>query len=151
MTSVDDFVRANILSFPSLFPNRTKVLHHALCVIGNGFHWSADGFIVDSFNEQTPLWDKAEKTAAMEAEVNRSFKNPETRDYMMNAMLADIEDQAKTVEEVETRIHERTELKQIYPQSDYALLMNIPANVTPDWQEACDEMKQLAEKAGWTF
>jgi hypothetical protein len=43
-------------------------------------------------------------------------------------------------------------IEHFYPQCvEYALLMNIPANVTDDWKEACDEMKELAEKAGWTF
>jgi hypothetical protein len=56
------------------------------------------------------------------------------------------------VEEVETRMHERAAIENIYPQSkEYALLMNIPSNVTPEWKEACEEMKILAEEAGWKF
>ncbi|MNR60773.1 hypothetical protein D3C85_1823420 [compost metagenome] len=56
------------------------------------------------------------------------------------------------MEEVDTRMYEMVAIENIYPQSkEYALLMNIPSNVTPDWKEACEEMKVLAQKAGWVF
>ena len=152
MTSVDEFVRRNILTFPSLFPNRTAVLHHALCVIGNGYEWGEDGTVVEDFRFPVSLWNKEEALAELYADLNARYEHQVVREVIGEALLNDIEASAKIVEEVETRTHERAVIEHFYPQClEYALLMNIPANVTDDWKEACDEMKELAEKAGWTF
>lgn len=148
MTSVDDFVRTNILTFPSIYPNRTAVLHHALCVIGNGYMWNENGEVVSDFFRPVPLWDKELALAEMEAQ----FKDEAVREMFSTAIRNSIESIAKVVEEVDTRMYEMVAIENIYPQSnEYALLMNIPTNVTPEWKEACDEMKVLAEEAGWKF
>lgn len=148
MTSVDEFVRTNILTFPSLYPNRTTVLHHALCVIGNGYEWNENGEIVSDFPRPVPLWNKGIALAEMEAQ----FKDEAIREMLSTAIRNSIESIAKVVEEVDTRMYEMVAIENIYPQcNEYALLMNIPSNVTPEWKEACDEMKVLAEEAGWEF
>lgn len=148
MTSVDDFVRTNILTFPSIYPNRTAVLHHALCVIGNGYEWNDKGEVVLEYPRPLPLWDKELALAEMEAQ----FQDAEVREMLSNAIRNSIESIAKVVEEVDTRMYEMVAIENIYPQSnEYALLMNIPSNVTPEWKEACEEMKILAEEAGWKF
>lgn len=148
MNSVDNFVRTNILTFPSIYPNRTAVLHHALCVIGNGYMWSENGEVVSEFPRPVPLWSKELALAEMEAQ----FKDAAVREMLTTAIRNSIESIAEVVDEVETRMHEMVAIENIYPQSkEYALLMNIPANVTPEWKEACDEMKVLAQEAGWVF
>jgi hypothetical protein len=153
MTSVDEFVRTSILTFPSLFPNRTAVLHHALCVVGTGCRWSEDGTMVNEF--EFSLWDKEEKLAEME-ETLKNYDNRAIREIMGAALRNEIEHSVKVVEEVGTRIHERDDDATLhYADSRWAFinapLNNIPANVTDDWKEACEEIKQLAEKAGWKF
>lgn len=151
MTSVDEFVRTNILTFPSLYPNRTAVLHHALCVIGNGYKWNEKGEVVADFFRPVPLWDKEREMAEMEADLNARFSEY-IRGLIVEGMRETIEASAKVVDEVETRMYEMVAIENIYPQcNEYALLMNIPANVTPEWKEACEEMKVLAEEAGWKF
>lgn len=149
MTSVDNFVRTNILTFPSIYPNRTAVLHHALCVIGNGYKWNEKGEVVLEYPPHPlPLWNKELALAEMEAQ----FKDAAVREMLSTAIRNSIESIAKVVEEVDTRMYEMVAIENIYPQSsEYALLMNIPANVTPEWKEACEEMKVLAEEAGWKF
>lgn len=148
MNSVDNFVRTNILTFPSIYPNRTAVLHHALCVIGNGYMWSENGEVVSEFSRPVPLWSKELAWAEMEAQ----FQDAAVREMLSTAIRNSIESIAEVVEEVDTRMYEMVAIENIYPQSnEYALLMNIPSNVTPEWKEACDEMKTLAKKAGWVF
>lgn len=152
MTSVDDFVRTSILTFPSLYPNRTAVLHHALCVIGNGYMWNEKGEVVPDFFRPVPLWDKERELAELDTDMKARFKGAELREMVSEGMRKYIEESAKVVEEVDTRMYEMVAIENIYPQSnEYALLMNIPSNVTPEWKEACDEMKVLAEEAGWVF
>lgn len=152
MTSVDDFVRTSILTFPSLYPNRTAVLHHALCVIGNGYMWNDKGEVVSDFFRPVPLWDKERELAELDADMKARFEDADLREMVSEGMRKHIEESAKVVEEVETRMREMVAIENIYPQSnEYALLMNIPSNVTPEWKEACDEMKVLAQEAGWVF
>lgn len=153
MSQVDEFVRTNILSYPLLYTNRTDVLHHALCVIGNGYRWSEEGTVVSEDDEPAPRWSKERELARIEKYLNNMFvsSHPDIRSHIKQGMLEDLEADAKVVSEVETRIHTRKERGDFYPQTSYALLMNIPPNVTADWREACDEMRELALKDGWVF
>ena len=149
MPSVDKFVRNNILTFPGIFTNRTAVLHHALCVIGNGYKWNKKGQLVEDFSRPVPLWSKETELAELEKDLVR-YDEP-LRELFGTEMRKLINETAKIVDEVDTRANERREIEKFYPQSDYALLMNIPENVTPDWKAACDEMRELAIEAGWVF
>lgn len=152
MASVDKFVRKNILTFPTLFTNRTAVLHHALCVIGNGYKWNKKGEVVADFSRPVPLWNKEAELAQLDADMEMHFKDVSARGLVTEDMRKYINATAAIVEEVEIRIHERVAIERFYPQSNaYALLMNIPENVTPDWKAACDEMRELAIEAGWVF
>jgi len=153
MSQVDEFVRENILAYPLLFTNRTDVLHHALCVIGNGFRWSEEGTVVSEDDEPAPKWSKERELERIEKDFKNMFvgSRPDIRSRIKQGMLEDLEADAKVVSEVETRIHIRRERGDFYPQTSYALLMNIPSNVTDDWREACEEMRELAVKDGWVF
>lgn len=75
----------------------------------------------------------------------------EVREFVRPAFEKNIVAEAKVVAEVEKRIDLRTPVEHFYPQTPYALLMNMPANVTPDWEAACSEMCELAADAGWKF
>lgn len=152
MSSVEELVRTSILTFPTLFTNRTAVLHHALCVIGNGYKWNEKGEVVTDFSRPTSLWNKDAELAELDADLKARIADERIRELISEGMRENINAAAAVVEEIETRVHVRTVLEKIYPQSkDYALLMNIPENVTPDWKAACDEMRELAVAAGWVF
>lgn len=152
MASVDKFVRKNILTFPTIFTNRTAVLHHALCIIGNGYKWNKKGEVVADFSRPVSLWNKEAELAELDAEMKARFDDERLRELVSESTREHINATAKVVEEVEARIHERVAIERFYPQSNkYALLMNIPENVTPDWKAACDEMRELAIEAGWVF
>jgi hypothetical protein len=155
MNSVDKFVRRNILTYPGLFRNRTSVLHHALCVIGNGYKWNESGEVVSEFDSdrEAPNWTKESELAELETWMSKSgIQNEHIRALLSESLRKEIEFSEQVVAEVDTRMYERAAIESFYPQcKEYALLMNIPSNVTPEWKEACEEMKQLAEKAGWVF
>lgn len=152
MASVDKFVRKSILTFPTLFTNRTAVLHHALCVIGNGYKWNKKGEVVAEHSRPVSLWSKEAELGELDADMKARFADGRLRELVSEGMREYIDATAAVVEEVETRIHKRVAIENIYPQcNEYALLMNIPENVTPDWKAACDEMRELAIEAGWEF
>jgi len=157
MSQVDALVRDKILTHPSSYPNRTEVLHQILCVVGSGYEWSEEGSIVSAYDDPTPHWTKEGELARIEARLDDMFgeSDPEIADYLCDsirpALLAPIEESEKTIQEVDTRMYARGEVKHFYPQSDWSLLMNVPSNVTPEWQEACEEMKSIAIQEGWKF
>ena len=151
MSSVDNFVRKNILMFPFLFKNRTDVLHHALCVIGNGYDWNKRGAVYYSSKRPAPLWDGDKELEEFDTRMKARYPNKIIRAIIGKEEYEHIKECSKVVAEVDTRIHERREIKDFYPQTEYALLMNIPDNVTDDWKQACEEMKTLAWKAGWAI
>lgn len=154
MTSVDEFVRTSILTFPSFATSRTEVLHHALCVLGSGYAWCADGTVASTTDETFTLWNEATAVEQMETYLEENLP-AEVREFVRPAMEKNIVEEAKVVAEVDTRMNLRTQVEHFYPQPAFApyhaLLMNIPANVTPDWKAACDEMRELAVEAGWKF
>jgi hypothetical protein len=151
MSSVEEFVRTSILAYPSIFTSRTNVLHHVLCVIGNGYKWSTDGTVVSNTGESIAPWDLETATKRMETYLEDNLPS-DLRDLIRPDMMKGVAEEAKIVAEVDNLMYLRTPVEHFYPQSkDYALLMNIPENVTPDWKAACDEMRELAIAAGWVF
>ena len=150
MTSVDEFVRTSILTFPSFATSRTEVLHHSLCVLGSGYAWCADGTVASTTDETFALWNEANAVEQMETYLEENLP-AEVREFVRPAFEKSIVKEAKVVAEVDKRMTLRTQVEHFYPQSAYALLMNMPANVTPDWEAACEEMCALAFEAGWKF
>lgn len=150
MSSVEEFVRTSILTFPSFSTSRTEVLHHAFCVLGSGYEWSADGTVVSTADEAFTLWNEKTAIEQMESYLEENLPS-ELREIVRPEFEKRIAEEAKVVAEVETRVHLQTPVEHFYPQTPYALLMNMPANVTPDWEAACAEMCELAAEAGWKF
>jgi hypothetical protein len=145
---VDAFVRTAILSYPSLYKSRTDVLHDTLCVPGNGYEWGADGTIVSTFEEPS-VWTKETAIAEMEGMLSSS---PDAfRDLFRAEILADIEDCAEIVEQVDTRMHLHHKVPRFAQQSQFALLHTAPENVSPEWKQAIKEMRREAKAAGWKF
>lgn len=150
MSSVDEFVRTSILTYPSLYTNRTAVLHHALCVIGNGYEWGEDGTVVIDYGEARPFWNKQDELAELETYLEQHFSDEFIRSIVREGMIERIEECVEAVEQVEERIHLRTPIESFYPEcKEYALIHNTPENIADDWAEACAEMRELAIAAGW--
>ena len=154
MTIADRFISKQIKKFPMLFHNRTQVLHYVLCLIGNGYEWTDRGTIAYK-------------------ETHRGLKSPAVWSY--EAHLAEAEERYSSIPDVIKEILLDGEKKvgkalqalvdsadvlacspgkmnmDFYPQSDYALLMNLPENIHPVWKAACDEIKAEVAQHGWKF
>lgn len=173
MNTVDEFVMRSIQSFPEIYRHRTAVLHHALCIIGNGMHWDENGNVVSEYPEKP--WDYEEKLKELRKGLEEDRKRPTMvkiiekvgEDYVRNIEKDRIDnlnkqrDRVKNAHELafkrvsfgtaECDAENPFWLREIYPQYDSALLMNIPENVSPEWRDACEEMKVEAMKNGWVF
>lgn len=155
MSSVDECVKESILQFPLLFSNRTDVLYHTLCVIGNRREWSEQGDIQAS---SYPYWTRINDDAYL-AEFFPSLIHDDTNEkkkelakYLCLEHHKQQDELQTIVDNVEVNMHLRGKLKKdIYPQSADSLLMSMPLNVTNDWREACEEMKNLTKDRGWVF
>jgi hypothetical protein len=151
MSQVDEFVKDKMLTFPSIFPNRSEVLHHVLCVLGSGYKWSENGTVVPAHDEVYDYWNREDALAKIEKYVTELSSEDFIQEIVRKAHLERLEEEAVVVAEIDERVHLTADVAHFYRQTDYSLLTNIPANVTPDWAEACEEMKELAVKAGWEF
>lgn len=150
MADVETTVREGILRYPGLFSSRVDVLHFIFCVLGNGYEWE---------NGEVVAQDKT--TKAWTAEVERADESNAwiyTRPKKFHVeLLANLEKyivkQQEIVDNVDALAAEWGDLDGgvVYTQSDHALLMNIPEDVTPDWEAECHRMRQFVSRHGWVF
>lgn len=149
--NVERTVRESLTSYPTLFETGGDVLYYLFCIIGNGHEWR-NGEIVDEFSEERKPW-----TSEREWErFNQHYG--ENGSVIADLLRPKVEEEIvllqKIVDEVGTRwsdmsVHRKT--SSFYPQSHYALLMNVPEDVTDDWHEAAEWAKNLALENGWKF
>jgi hypothetical protein len=58
LTMMDEYVRLALINFPSLYPNRLRVLCHTFLVLGNGVEWRRDGTLsTDDFSFDEMRYD----------------------------------------------------------------------------------------------
>ena len=145
MASVNETVRESMLQFPMLFPNRSQVLHHMLCVNGSSAEW-VNGEATYSYPEEhwSPEQELAERARNnYSEEVLELLKPMHEKEMLQNLNI---------VNNIDILQYATGPVRgQFYPQSEYALLMNIPQNITADWAEACEEIKVQAKANSWVF
>jgi hypothetical protein len=157
MSSVEETVRFHIQHYPSMLDSRTSVLHQVLCSIGGGYKWKKGEAVYESMRETIP-WDPTPPKEQWKKELGKNYllaRIAFKKDY--DELVAEHKREKSIIENIDTLVTFRKDTvinhfyAQFYVQTEYALLMNIPANVTPDWKEACEEIKELAVKNGWIF
>lgn len=158
---VESFVTRGLLHYPSLFHNRLDVLHHGLMVLGNGYQWK-DGELASTYDENPQ--DALERESARGEELYQQWRTghrdlhqeaPREYNFMVelynDQRLQRIEIAQLVRSQLETRRQDlRPRRAEAYPQSDGALLMTVPQDIQPDWQEASDQMWEYALQHGWT-
>lgn len=147
LDAVDRFVQGSILRWPRIYSNRTDVLHHILCSYGTGYVWE-NGAPVDDLDDSQPLWTpEREWEKFEERNSNRTF----IRDTERRFCAEMIQELASIIETVDVRVHLRGEISSFGRESEYALIMNVPSNIHPDWAAAVEEMQEMAKTHGWKF
>lgn len=115
----------SIRAFPSLHRSRADVLEFVLCTIGTGFKWQPDGTLAydDGREDSTGPW-----TPEQEYERLNAYP-PVVQDVLRESTEERVREYSAIVENAE-KLAESMELHGgVYQQSDYAPLMNVPANV----------------------
>jgi hypothetical protein len=167
MATVDTTIRNLFLFAPLLHKSRTDSLHYLLCVIGNGYGW-LNGELVRGDTRPLPSWTEEGERARAEKNITEMlgrYDNHEYAEAVRAALETGLEEEiiaSKAVLDnldiivsqkyVRSQEQDATDYAlDIYPQSGYAALMNIPDDVTDDWRAACDEMRAIAVTHGWKF
>lgn len=138
--NVDKTIQAALFHYPTLFQNRTQVLHNLFYVIGNGYEWQ-DGELVNMFADHDKhamdhlsYWDKA--AAASNSPVDfLDIKHFELRriQAVHNTLLG--------------RSHCHGPFN-LYPDiPGEARIYQIPDDVKDDWRAAAAEIRVITERA----
>lgn len=149
MATVDQTVRECIECYPGLFQSRVDVLHFVLCVIGNGYGW-VDGEPVSVMDYQPEPWT----VESFEADLLRNIApdNEVVRRILLERFAEEKTEMLEILATLDERVRTWGTLEgPVYKQSDSALLMNVPGDVTADWEEACEQVRALAADNGWRF
>lgn len=150
MTSVDTAVRNLIASAPEVIENRTEALHFLLCVPGNGYGWSEHGTLVSYDGIKVKPWTRERYLSSfreffISLPVQMQEELMEQREKEANRLQ-------RIVDDVDELVHTTaSSVGEMYPQTTIAAVAKIPANVTADWRDACDEIIALATENGWKF
>jgi hypothetical protein len=142
MATVNETVRNAITCYPSLFATRGDALHHLFLVLGNGYTWHK-GEIVNVFPEDEQPWTPERERASFARMGGNTDLLRELADERIQKHQAILSNMDAAVQDL-TFTGER-----IYPQSQYALLLTIPEDVTDDWAAAAEEAKVIAIQGDW--
>lgn len=142
--NVNTAIRESILTYPGLYATGGDVLHDLLCVIGNGFAWE-NGEIVMRVTDNRPHWTPSYEEQRWDVESLEMVGQEH-----LDATIAENMTRVANVDGI-SKDYTLALTTSFYPQFASALLMNVPEDVTPDWQEAVTIMKQTATEHGWKF
>lgn len=135
-------------NYPTLFSNRQECYNHLFCTNGNGYVWKWGQIVEDVYGlkdmEEIHVDDyKNPKTReAKQTEENIKMKQDMDRDIHNCLRDCDIEDGHEDPGEYNPNKHHW------YPLCKYALILNIPDDIKPDWKRAVDECIELLKKDG---
>ncbi len=132
--TVEDTIRQSIANFPCLHNNRTEVLHHVFCVLGNGYHW-VDGALELKFpleEDHSPFWDEPAGDDIL-TQVQRQVA--QAQNAQSRVILAELDDRCRLQEP----------LPDCYPLYEYAKLLTLPEDIQSDWLEAAQEILTAIE------
>lgn len=149
MTKLTNSIANAISRHPILFQNRTDVLHHYFCVIGNGMYWKNGELKYDFATYPTPRVynEKAmlKEFASMYAETKKKYKDEYEKiksthllDYRRAKMNADFN--VANAKLLAIYPWTKTSYRWVYPLSDHSRMSNVPDNVKSDWLEGVREM-----------
>ena len=105
-------------NFPDLFSNRQECYDHLFCTNGNGYTWR---------------WGQI---------VENVYGLEDDKELHELKRLDNLEDYNVDIGEYDPNKH------YWYPLCKYALILNIPDDVKPDWKKAIEECKEMMKKDG---
>lgn len=130
--NVKDSLRASLLLYPSISPNKWAVYHHWFAVNGNGLEW-VNGELVDD-DRKVPTIQKA-----IVEQCKFNFRNVGTEYFNLEFAFTYFQEAVRRILDIENREKDFTPCEELYPLCEYAKMLNIPDDIQPDWKEAVKE------------
>jgi hypothetical protein len=128
--------------YPTLFTNRTDVLHHLFCVIGNGYDWKGGRLVAP--RHQTDRRDPEENIHTYESYIAEYHYNADVHKFQEEIFRKIVEDNNERcryrIDHAEELALTTGTLSYIYPLCEYSKMNTVPNNVKPDWLDGCVEM-----------
>lgn len=146
---VQDTLVDCIRRYPSLYKTGGDVLHHLFCVIGNGYRWCDGELVPIDFDERAPYRDVL-GIDVLPDEMLKGIPEWELQFIRERSAAQRGEEYKIAVEAVERAQNWGFEdVETFYPETPSAPLFNLPVDITPDWFEAAEYMKEQAVNHGW--
>ena len=134
--TVQEHLTDCLLRYPSIFPNKWAVYHHWFIVNGCGYHWengelvaSDDDILLTTVEDGICYQFKETLSTMKRGESGLVFE----MNYLKKAILDCINLEQRLIDFNSQR-------ETIYPLCQYANIMNIPDDITPEWKDAVTEM-----------
>lgn len=136
MATVETTVRKSILSFPSLYNNRSAVFEFLFTVAGNGCKW-VNGELVSDDLDQSNHWTR--EAALADGEKNLwGDMHPEVAQFIIERFEREYDRYEQIISEVDQRSQGNIAFTWENRRANH-LLMNVPADIKPDWAQAVAE------------
>lgn len=155
MNSVDKLVAEQIRRFPTVYRNRISALASILCTNDHAFYWGDNGEAISDALKPMELVEpfnaEEEKIRNRETLADLKASDPHFYERIIKSSDNDDDESQKAYDNADTlavsREYRGNEL--YWGQIDGCMLESLPENITPEWREACEEIKPHALWAGW--
>jgi hypothetical protein len=130
MNKIDEWILDTISKYPTIYPNKSKALAHALLGHGNGYEW-VDGDLCNIFSDVSePFEDFVDDPQSM-------------HDLQTNMVLDAVRNSPDLVlgDSINFDFNDITRL------CEYSLIFNLPDNMTKEWANLAGEVLHAIETA----
>lgn len=155
---LEEHIRLSILNYPTIFKNRSDVLDHLFCVIGNGYEWENGELVAADTNREATNKREAKKALTdwlsgtrerlgldfdYEFSYRERKKPKESRvTFARRWMKVRWADAYEAIEDIDNRVSETPD-KSFYPICEYSRMCTVPDDVREDWLSGVIECCQL--------
>lgn len=129
VTDFEKWIIRCIKTYPSIFPNRWYVLNHIFCVIGNGYEWSEDGYLVTDNNRAEDYWVNLDYDSFIKDNewITRGVADEHWRkEYLKRKAIAN---NSIKLSKIFKPYRNHGVIPDVYPLCEYSMILNFPDNV----------------------
>jgi hypothetical protein len=120
-SKIDHWLIDSIARFPSIFPNKSKVLAHALFVCGSGYEW-VNGELINTCPSDKELFRYKPMDSMFNIEINQTLDRVK---YHSDAIL---------------HMWLEFTLEDLSHIDEYSNFMNLPDDLTDEWKQLIGEV-----------
>lgn len=143
-------------SFPVLFKDRWKVLDHLFLIVGNGYEWH-DGELIDS--KELYEYDAQKDERVISSIYTPHSDGPDIKKAIQCYRSGKTDDMCNIIINITNQRRRELGRPELDPNTRvwsydtssnrlYEAIFNIPSNITPEWQQLVNELKQALLEDG---